>query len=255
MLHDVRAARDLGSGGRVLVVEQHALLAMGLQLALSGRCWEVEATSGPTALDVVAHAQRFQPHCALVSLRVGSEVSIGAELVGPLVSTGAHVLLLTAERRRAVLAECIEAGAVGWIGTDAALDELDATVGHVIAGGSVIGRADRAALLEQLRLERAGMVHAHARLQQLTKREALVLGALIDGLSAEEIATAHFVALTTVRSQIRAVLQKLGVRSQLAAVALASAHRDLLPHEVRDGNERRRAHHRRSRRHEPALRG
>ena len=62
-----------------------------------------------------------------------------------------------------------------------------------------------------------------------------MLGALIDGLSAEEIAEAHFVALTTVRSQIRAVLQKLGVRSQLAAVALASAHRELLPHQVQPG--------------------
>jgi DNA-binding NarL/FixJ family response regulator len=41
-------------------------------------------------------------------------------------------------------------------------------------------------------------------------------------MSAEEIAEAQFVALTTVRSQIRAVLQKLGVRSQLAAVAYAN---------------------------------
>jgi DNA-binding NarL/FixJ family response regulator len=49
-----------------------------------------------------------------------------------------------------------------------------------------------------------------------------VLAALVEGLSAEEIADAHFVALTTVRSQIRAVLQKLGVRSQLAAVAYAN---------------------------------
>ena len=49
-----------------------------------------------------------------------------------------------------------------------------------------------------------------------------MLGALIDGMSAEEIAEADFVALTTIRSQIRAILQKLGVRSQLAAVAKAN---------------------------------
>ena len=53
-------------------------------------------------------------------------------------------------------------------------------------------------------------------------RECEVLAALIDGLSAEEIAETQYVALTTVRSQIRAVLQKLGVRSQLAAVAQAN---------------------------------
>ena len=49
-----------------------------------------------------------------------------------------------------------------------------------------------------------------------------MLAALVDGLSAEEIAETQYVALTTVRSQIRAVLQKLGVRSQLAAVAHAN---------------------------------
>ena len=49
-----------------------------------------------------------------------------------------------------------------------------------------------------------------------------MLGALIEGMSAEEIAEADFVALTTIRSQIRAILHKLGVRSQLAAVAQAN---------------------------------
>ena len=47
-----------------------------------------------------------------------------------------------------------------------------------------------------------------------------MLGALTNGLSADEIAATQFVALTTVRSQIRSVLQKLGVRSQVAAVAV-----------------------------------
>ena len=68
-----------------------------------------------------------------------------------------------------------------------------------------------------------------------------MLAALTQGLSADEIAQAHFVALTTVRSQIRSILQKLGVRSQLAAVALADNHRALLPHEVTAGADRRRS--------------
>lgn len=122
------------------------------------------------------------------------------------------------------------------------LDELESTIDHVLAGGALIGRTDRAALLDELRLERAGMLRAHTTFERLSQREALVLDALIDGLSAEEIAETHFVALTTVRTQIHAVLQKLGVRSQLAAVAVASANRELLPHPVRAGRERRRAH-------------
>ena len=227
--------------GRVLVVDDHALVAIGVKLALSARRWDVEAISGPTALDVIAHAQRFEPQCVLLDLNLAA-VGSGIDLIGPLLSTGAQVVMLTAERRRIVLAECVEAGAAGWISKGAVLDELDATLRELLAGGTVIGRADRAALLEELRRERAGTLRAQTTFERLTHREALVLGSLIDGLSADEIAEAHFVALTTVRSQIRAVLQKLGVRSQLAAVALAGAHRELLPYEVQAGRDRRRAH-------------
>ena len=55
----------------------------------------------------------------------------------------------------------------------------------------------------------------------LTEREQEVLAELMDGHCAEEIANAAFVSISTVRSQIKSVLQKLGVNSQLAAVALA----------------------------------
>ena len=55
----------------------------------------------------------------------------------------------------------------------------------------------------------------------LTEREQVVLAELMEGHRAEEIATAAFVSISTVRSQIKAILQKLGVNSQLAAVAMA----------------------------------
>ena len=55
----------------------------------------------------------------------------------------------------------------------------------------------------------------------LTERERFVLAELMEGHCAEEIAQAAFVSISTVRSQIKAILQKLGVSSQLAAVALA----------------------------------
>ncbi len=55
----------------------------------------------------------------------------------------------------------------------------------------------------------------------LTEREQVVLAELIEGHCAEDIAKAAFVSISTVRSQIKAILQKLGVSSQLAAVAMA----------------------------------
>jgi len=55
----------------------------------------------------------------------------------------------------------------------------------------------------------------------LTEREQVVLAELMEGHCAKEIANAALVSISTVRSQIKAIHYKLGVNSQLAAVAMA----------------------------------
>ena len=207
---------------RVLIIEDHALVAIALQLALSARGWDVETTDGPKASDVIEHARRFEPEIALLDLGLGEEVGNGIDLIAPLRATGADVVMLTAENRRAVLAACLEEGAAGWIGKDVFLDQVVNTLDDVLSGTPLIGCAAREAMIDELRIERAGLRKALTPFERLTLREREVLAALVDGLSAEEISEQQFVALTTVRSQIRAVLQKLGVRSQLAAVAYAN---------------------------------
>ena len=56
----------------------------------------------------------------------------------------------------------------------------------------------------------------------LTASERRVLFYLTEGWSAQEIADELVVSLTTIRSHIGSVLRKLGVKSQLAAVAIAN---------------------------------
>jgi DNA-binding CsgD family transcriptional regulator len=63
-------------------------------------------------------------------------------------------------------------------------------------------------------------------LVSLTASERRILFYLTEGWAAQDIADQLVVSLTTVRSHIRSTLRKLGVRSQLAAVAIANS-RDL----------------------------
>jgi two-component system nitrate/nitrite response regulator NarL len=207
--------------GRILIVDDHPLIALGLQLALTARGWEVETTSGPTAPAVVAHACTFRANCVVLDVHLG-DVGSGIDLIGPLRQVGAAVVMLTGETNRYLLASCLEAGALGWIGKERGLEEVVASIEDAAAGRRLIGCAAREALLDELRAHRARLGRALSPFQRLTSCEQRVLGALIEGMSAEEIAEAHFVALTTIRSQIRAILHKLGVRSQLAAVAQAN---------------------------------
>jgi len=207
---------------RILIVDDHPLIAMGLQFALRARGWEVEATSAPNEAAVVSHAGTFRPDYVVLDVHLGADVGSGVGLITPLRQIGASVVMLTGETDPFVLACCLEAGALGWIGKGAGLDEVISSIEDVVAGRTLIGSSARQALLEELRAERASRHRTLSPFERLTPREQRVLGGLIDGKSAEEIAESDFVSLTTIRTQIRGILHKLRVRSQLAAVAQAN---------------------------------
>jgi DNA-binding NarL/FixJ family response regulator len=73
----------------------------------------------------------------------------------------------------------------------------------------------------QLVRERA----VNQRLGRLSNRERQVLELLAEGLRASAIAEKFVVSMTTVRTQIRSILTKLEVTSQLEAVALVHQRR------------------------------
>jgi DNA-binding CsgD family transcriptional regulator len=121
-----------------------------------------------------------------------------------------------------LLAECVEAGARGVVNKDAPFDRLLADVQRAAVRGRLLSEHDRQETLALLRRHRAQEHDRMAPFRRLTAREAHVLAALLDGHPAERIAQDAFVSITTVRSQIRGLLTKLEVSSQLAAVALAA---------------------------------
>ena len=118
-------------------------------------------------------------------------------------------------------AACLEAGAAGIFDKSRRLDDLIVFLSDAAMGRTVLQPASREALLEVVRSQRQEARRRLAPFQSLTIREQAVLAGMMEGKNAEVIAKEHNVSLATIRTQIRAVLQKLGVNSQLAAVALA----------------------------------
>jgi DNA-binding NarL/FixJ family response regulator len=86
---------------------------------------------------------------------------------------------------------------------------------------SLVSPAERADCVERHRRSRAAARRGAELVGRLSTRERQVLARLAAGVPASAIATEFVVSLATVRAQIRSVLAKLEVNSQLAAVALA----------------------------------
>lgn len=145
-----------------------------------------------------------------------------APLIGQMYrGQGAQVLVVLAGSDPLVAAHWIEAGAHAILTEDVSLGELHDAVARLAQGEVILGVAVREGLLSNLRTKRHEAELRHAPFRSLTKREAAVLRHLSSGASPEEIAKLSFVSLNTVRTQIRAVLTKLGVNSVVAAVACA----------------------------------
>jgi DNA-binding NarL/FixJ family response regulator len=206
---------------RLLIVEDHRLLATTLRLALDARGLEVETTAGPTAAAVLERVRALAPVLVMLDLDLGVQLGSGLDLIGPVIAEGGQVVMLTGVEDRSLLAACVEKGAVGIVSKASDFGDLVDTIGRAFVGEKLLTTREREDLLAELRRQRGADRVRLAPFDRLSPREQAALSDLMSGATAEAIAVRNYVSLATVRSQIRSVLLKLGVKSQLAAVAIA----------------------------------
>jgi DNA-binding NarL/FixJ family response regulator len=206
---------------RVLLIDDHALLAQSLSLALRAGGVDVVRCAALDHDGILRAAGESGPDVVLLDLDLGEERGTSLPTIPALVESGMRVVMMTGVTDEVRLAECVEAGAIGIIDKSQPFEELLDAVHRVVRRGELLDHHERQELLAALRQHRAADRERLEVFARLTPREAEVLAALMDGKSAEQIATETYVAITTVRTHIRSTLSKLGVNSQLAAVALA----------------------------------
>lgn len=205
---------------RILLVAGSRLLGETLQAALTREGFDVRLSanaSGPATLDEV---RERRPGVVVLDLeRVGT--GYGCALIRPVIDLGATVFALIGESDRLEKAHCLEAGAAG---VASHTDSLSAVLGRIrrLADGELVTPlGDRLRSRRELDAHRRAIGRRLAPFDSLTPRERHVLALIIDGRPAAEIALGAAVALPTVRAQVRSILQKLGVNSQMAAAAMA----------------------------------
>lgn len=209
---------------KVLIVDDHGLVASALTDALSALGYETRASATGTDEDILRTLREFQPAVVLLDLELGANRSSTA-LIPAVRDAGADVVMLTASNNMVRLAECVEAGAGGLLSKAANIDEVTQTIETVAGGGSALSDQQREKLLEALERHRDNLEREREPFTKLTPREQEVLAALMQGKTAQTVSEETFTSVRTVRGHIQGVLDKLGVSSQLAAVAKARSVR------------------------------
>ncbi len=212
----------VAAGTRLVLVEDHELLAHSLSLALRAEGFVVEAPPLIERSRLVEQVCGDPPDLVLLDLELGGGIGDGATLVRPFVGCGAKVLVVSGSTDRFRLATAVEQGAVGVLSKKVAFETLVSGAIRAARGEELMTAGERQELLDELRRARAQRRRLREPLERLSPREDQVLQALSRGRSVSRIARDWVVSEATVRSQVRGLLTKLDVSSQLEAVAHAA---------------------------------
>jgi DNA-binding NarL/FixJ family response regulator len=127
-------------------------------------------------------------------------------------------VILTGHAEIDLIRQCLASGADGVLLKDAEPDDLIMRLRHLAAGTRVIDPR----VAESLTGDLVNALQGRTEQLSLSPRERAVLDLLAEGCSNRQIAARLFIAETTVKGYVAALLEKLGVDSRLQAVIKAT---------------------------------
>ena len=208
---------------RVLLADDDALMRAGLAAVLSSDPSIELVGEATTGREAIALARRRGPEVILMDVRMPDLDGIAAtrELSATLPS--ARVLILTTFEEDDYIFGGLRAGASGFLLKRTRPEELIAAVHTIAAGESLLSPSVTRRVIDRMAEQPEAGIGA-AELDELTPRERDVLDLLTRGLSNAEIADALVVEPSTVKTHVKRILMKLGLRDRVQAVIYAYEH-------------------------------
>ena len=211
------------SGIRIVVVNDNALARGGIEAIIAGRPDLEVVGSAPTLQQAQRIGRQEQPDLFVVSIPVVMPEIV--EMLTQLSATSGPkivpALVLTPGPGRLEL-DLLRIHASVISNRNISAQQLVAAIRLVAAGYMPVACELSARLAGAWRGRQASHdVEAHEA-DELTSRQREVLGLIACGLSNAEIAEALAVAESTVKSHVKGILGKLGVRSRLEAAIYAN---------------------------------
>jgi DNA-binding NarL/FixJ family response regulator len=176
----------------------------------------------------------LRPDLVLMDVRMPDLDGIAATREVLASSPDVKVVILTTFEQDDYIFGALSAGASGFLLKRTSPEELLAAIHTVAAGDSLLSPSVTRIVLERLARQPAPRVAGGA-VADLTPREREVLGLVARGLSNGEIAAALVIEETTVKTHVKRILGKLGLRDRIQAVIFAYESGITQPGPVRTG--------------------
>jgi DNA-binding NarL/FixJ family response regulator len=220
--HDSGSAVEAASPIRVLLVDDHAVVRMGLR-SFFDMLDDIEVVGEASdGSEGVAMARRLKPDVVLMDLLMPNMDGITAigRIKAELPET--EIVTMTSFIEEEKVTAALEAGASGYVLKDAEAEEVATAIRAAFAGEVHLDPAVARLLAQRMRQKKNP---AEDLIEPLTDREREVLGLLAQGLSNKEIGTKLFITERTARTYVSNILGKLGLASRTQAALWAVEHK------------------------------
>jgi DNA-binding NarL/FixJ family response regulator len=206
---------------RVLIVDDDDLMRAGLKSVLAtDDSVQVVGEIGDGRAAAPCTRER-RPDIVLMDIRMPDLDGIAATREVLEASPDVKVVILTTFEEDDYIFGALNAGASGFLLKRTRPEELIAAIHTIAAGDSLLSPSVTRRVIDRMAGDPPVAVSSGRRLDALTPREREVLELLARGLSNGEIATSLFVEESTVKSHVKRVLMKLGLRDRVQAVIFA----------------------------------
>jgi DNA-binding NarL/FixJ family response regulator len=202
----------------VLLVDDHDLIRQGLSRAFERQDDFDVVGQAVTVADGERQARDLRPDVVVTDVRLpdGSGLDLVRRLRSSQPTLGIVVLTMYADDSQMFAA--LESGASAFVPKDALSDEVVAAARHAATSPASFTAPDLAGAMRR-RMEPRG--------PKLSRRESEVLGLLGEGLGVAQIARRLFISLSTAKTHVANIYDKLGATNRAQAI-MAAVHAGLL---------------------------
>jgi DNA-binding NarL/FixJ family response regulator len=206
---------------RVLIADDDDLMRAGLAELLSADASIEIAGEASSGREAVERARRARPDVVLMDVRMPDLDGIAATRELTRVAPAVRVLILTTFEQDDYVFGALRAGASGFLLKRTRPETLIAAVHTIAAGEALLSPSVTRRVIDRMAQQPTPNLTDQAGLDALTPREREILGLIARGLSNREIATELTVEESTIRTHVKRILAKLGLRDRIQIVIFA----------------------------------
>jgi DNA-binding NarL/FixJ family response regulator len=198
---------------RVLLVEDHTLVRMGIRALLSSAGKEVEVVGeAGNGRDAVELCRTLNPDLVLMDVAMPELNGIEAarQILGQ--QPEVRIIMLSMHATRQHIFESLKAGVRGYVLKDAAFADLLVAIRAVMAGRTHVSPQLSDVVMQDY-IRRAKGTEPVDELEKLSGREREILQLIAEGKSSAEIADALHISVRTVDTHRHNLMEKLRIHS------------------------------------------